>query len=188
MATKRLLGLLALVVVGVGVLSACGASASTELSRKATSETCNKDRSGGGCDRSPIGESPDLIFSADGRNAYLLLSVLPEAPERSGIWIYDRDPTTGSLVQKPGTAGCISEGRVSGCRPERALRDGVNGITVSSDGRNLYAATPQGVAVFERDQSNGTLSSKAGAEGCLTSIRKLIPTCAPARGLPGAGR
>jgi len=75
---------------------------------------------------------------------------------------------------------------VKGCQSGEAFQDGVASITISPDGRNLYAATYAGVAVFDRDPESGALSQKPGAEGCISSTPKLTPTCAAARGLPGA--
>jgi 6-phosphogluconolactonase (cycloisomerase 2 family) len=63
---------------------------------------------------------------------------------------------------------------------------GVDSVTVSPDGRNVYAAsgTGQSVAVFARNQATGALRQLAGAAGCVAHTTK--DGCARVRGLYAA--
>src|SRR4029077_17459391 len=85
-------------------------------------------------------ENSELTISPDGKNGYLLIPFFDANLERAEVQIYDRNPATGSLVQKQGKAGCIAEGRRKGCAQGRGLRSG-DGIAISPDGRNVYAST-----------------------------------------------
>jgi DNA-binding beta-propeller fold protein YncE len=195
MVAKRLSGLVALTLALAGIGHSSTASAFTIPARTSTSVSCITDREGRGCGTDPIVDGSAFAFSPDGKNAYYVWPELPDPrhPELSmnkgGIWIYDRDPASGSLTQKPGRAGCTTEGRVKGCERGRALLYAFS-IEVSPDGRNVYTASDEGsVAIFDRDPHSGGLSQKTGVggvEGCITSNRKRYPTCAPGRGLESA--
>jgi DNA-binding beta-propeller fold protein YncE len=83
-----------------------------------------------------------------------------------GVAIFDRDPTTGALTQKSGTAGCVSETGTGG-----ACQDGVEvgggGVAVSPDGTSVYVAG-SGLAIFDRDPRTGALTQKPGTAGCVS--------------------
>jgi hypothetical protein len=91
----------------------------------------------------------------------------------------------GSLAQKPGAAGCVSETTAAGCAFGKALH-GTRSVTVSPDGATLYVAVPgsAAVAVFDRGTS-GVLTQKAGSAGCI-SDNETGGACTPGRGLSGA--
>jgi DNA-binding beta-propeller fold protein YncE len=84
------------------------------------------------------------------------------------ISIFDRDPQTGLLTQKAGSAGCINDSGANGCASGRAL-NGAYAIRVNPDGRTLYvtAQNDNGVAVFHIN-ADGTLTQLAGTAGCVT--------------------
>jgi DNA-binding beta-propeller fold protein YncE len=96
---------------------------------------------------------------------------------------------TGTLIQKPGAAGCVAES-FRPCAPGRAL-GGVNSIVISPDGRNAYAASQAtyAVVVFDR-AADGTLTQKGGTAGCIAAPDAgfgLPPgSCATGTGLRGA--
>ena len=74
----------------------------------------------------------------------------------------------GTLTQKPGTAGCISETGTGGaCADGRALAQ-AHSVTVSPDGASVYvtASLSDAVAVFDR-AADGTLTQKPGVAGCI---------------------
>ncbi len=103
-----------------------------------------------------------LDVSPDGRNVYSASwSTLD-----SGIAVLDRDPATGALTQAaaPSIDGCVANGDPR-CRLGVAV-DQVRDVVVSSDGRNVYAATVEGVAVFDR-AAGGDLTQKPLPDGCL---------------------
>lgn len=187
MVAKSVLGIVGLAGMVWGVGQVSGSSGATEhsslLSKKSGVE-CVKDRGGHLC-RPGVGvENSELAISPDGKNGYLIIPFFDAEGERAALWVYDRNPATGSLVQKQGTAGCIARGREKGCARGRALHTGFE-IAISPDGRNVYATTAVGVAIFNRDPSTGNLTQPAGANGCITSYRKENPTCAPGRTLAG---
>ena len=68
--------------------------------------------------------------------------------------VFDRDPYTGELTQKPGAAGCIHDGTHATCALGAALQGPV-ALAVSPDGRSIYVASvlSDAVTVFARDLS-----------------------------------
>ena len=81
--------------------------------------------------------------------------------------MFDR-AADGTLTQKPGTAGCISDTGAGPCVDGTAL-DGASSVTVSPDGRSVYVASQIGsaVAVFDR-AADGTLTQKPGTAACIS--------------------
>jgi 6-phosphogluconolactonase (cycloisomerase 2 family) len=79
-------------------------------------------------------------------------------------------PSTGALIQLPGTAACTSlTGSGGSCVVGRAL-DEPRGIAVSGDSKSVYVASTSsdGVAAFARDAKTGVLTQLAGTAGCVT--------------------
>ena len=92
--------------------------------------------------------------------------------------------STGGLTQKKGTFGCLVWLRAVGCSFGRALR-APEGLAVSPDGANVYAAAfaNSAIAVLDRGNKSGAVNQKPGAAGCL-ALRS-VPGCTPARALRG---
>jgi hypothetical protein len=180
---KWLSGILVLAgtVWGIGQAPDTSAAPHSSIALGKAGVPCIEDRFGHSCGGALSVENDEFVISPDGLSAYRAIPYFG-ANERSVFWIYDRDPATGSLVQKQGTAGCISDGRRKGCVRGRALSFGYN-IVVSPDGRNVYASTQNSIAIFDRDPSTGDLTQPAGASGCITSNQKENPSCALGRGL-----
>jgi DNA-binding beta-propeller fold protein YncE len=132
-----------------------------------------------------LGTAYDLAVSPDGKNVYVA------AVGGSAIGIYDRS-RTGALTQKPGTAGCVAWRDVEGCAVGRALV-AVEAVVISPDGTSVYGISPEGgasgnpgaVAVFNRSTTNGGLTQKSGAQGCVSQFPG-SSGCMPGRGLVGA--
>lgn len=82
-----------------------------------------------------------VAVSRDGNRVYVA------ARDSDAIAVFANDRKTGSLSQLPMQAGCISDDGSEGlCSDGRALRD-PRSVTVSRDGRHLYAATQGSAAV-----------------------------------------
>ncbi len=134
-----------------------------ELAQKLGTAGCiSETGSGGACaDGTALEEIFSLVVSPDGRNVYAA------AGNSEAVVVFDRDPA-GALTQKAGTAGCVSDDGSGGlCVDGRALAS-PQSVTVSPDGRNVYAGSigSASVAVFDRNPSTGALTQKAGTAGC----------------------
>ena len=125
-----------------------------------------------------------LAISPDGKSAYLVANSDPEGIESDALDVFDRDPATGALTQKPGAEGCLAASGRDGC-----ARDGMvfraREAVVSPDGRNVYLATNRGVVAYVRDQATGALTLLGGPGGCLSRENVKAP-CTIGVGLAGA--
>ena len=102
----------------------------------------------------------DVALSPDGKSAYV-----PSA-FRSAVAVFDR-AADGTLTQKRGEAGCISDTGGGRCGDGTTL-DGAQAVTVSPDGKSAYVASANGgVTMFDRGP-NGRLTQKPGAAGCIS--------------------
>ncbi|MGB0121410.1 MAG: beta-propeller fold lactonase family protein [Solirubrobacterales bacterium] len=142
------------------------------LTQKGGTDACiSEDGSGGDCaDGVALNSAVSVTVSPDGKNAYVASST------NGGIAIFDRDSNSGSLTQKAGTAGCVSQTGGAGdpivpgvCADGTSIHQSV-GVTVSPDGKNIYVASSgsDAVAIFDRDSNNGSLTQKAGTDGCIS--------------------
>jgi DNA-binding beta-propeller fold protein YncE len=88
----------------------------------------------------------------------------------------------GQLTQLSGTSACVVNLLAVGCSLGRTLSD-PEGLAVSPDGANVYAAAFQSNAldVFNRNSSSGAVIQKPRAPGCL--IGAATPTCIRGRAL-----
>ncbi len=112
-------------------------------------------------------EATGVAVSPDGKNVYVA-SYFSDA-----LAIFDRDPQTGALTQKPGAGGCIAEAGMHGCTPGGPLK-GAESVLVSPDGKDVYvtAAEASGIAIFDRDAATGSLTQKPGTAGCIAFQQK----------------
>jgi DNA-binding beta-propeller fold protein YncE len=122
------------------------------------------------------GGGSQVVVSPDGRNVYLAA--------RYGIAAFARDRRTGALTQLPGSSACIAEAPQTGCAPGRALNS-IEGLVVSADGANVYAAAyvSRAVAVLRRTTS-GALQQPADSSACIN--RDASNGCAGARAIGAA--
>jgi DNA-binding beta-propeller fold protein YncE len=117
------------------------------------------------------------VVSPDGKHVY----VEAEDRYRGGVAIFDR-AAGGTITQKPGRAGCVSESLRRMCRHASGLRS-ARDLVVSPDGRNVYVAAASGaIAIFDRDRMSGNLTQKRGRAGCVSRPAK-AGACARGRGL-----
>ena len=116
------------------------------LAQLAGTEGCVQFLLAGGCSLGHGLDAPEAVaVSPDGASVYV------GAFGSSAVDTFDRDPDYGGLMQKSKRAGCIAARPSRLCRRGRGLRR-VGGLTVSPDGRNVYAAGfgSDSVAVFRR--------------------------------------
>jgi DNA-binding beta-propeller fold protein YncE len=125
-----------------------------------------------------------LVMSPDARFVYVA--------SFGGISVYRR-LASGGLEQLAGPAGCLLAAPGPGlCSPRPKGVGGTYGLTMSPDGRNVYAlvqgsvrAQPYGdlLLAFARDPRTGALSSLGGVSGCLSGTAR--PDCRLVLGLTG---
>jgi DNA-binding beta-propeller fold protein YncE len=123
-----------------------------------------------------------VAVSPDGRSVYAV------AGGSDALVAFDRDPSTGELTQKAGTAACTSEDGTLG-----ACADGVamllpGGVAVSPDGTNVYVASSgesDAVAVFRRSLLDGEVEQAPGLAACV-SDSGTMGSCTDGVGLLGA--
>ena len=153
--------------------SSTGALTPLSGAGKCVSET----GSSGACvDGSALARAKATIISGDG--AYLYVA----SYSSNSIAVFQRNTSTGVLTQLAGADGCISS-TYAGCTVGRTMA-GIDGLNISPDGKNIYAAAnPDGaIDVFSRDTSTGVLTQLAGTAGCV-STTGTGGTCAQAAGL-----
>jgi DNA-binding beta-propeller fold protein YncE len=124
-----------------------------------------------GCASADLDGVTMVAVSPDGKNVYA-------STEAKVLLTFDLDPASGALTQKPGEAGCASQGGLSGCAPARALGSPLD-LLVSADGKNVYATGLElgpklgesmgVVSIFTRDQATGAVKQLEGAAGCFAS-------------------
>jgi DNA-binding beta-propeller fold protein YncE len=109
-----------------------------------------------------------ITVSPDGTSAYVA------STSDDAVAVFDR-AGDGTLTQKPGPAGCISDSGAGRCRDGTAL-DSSHSVAVSPDGQSVYvaSASSDAVAVFDRapngqagrDESRAVRGCReAGGEG-----------------------
>jgi DNA-binding beta-propeller fold protein YncE len=119
--------------------------------------------------------APDSVtVSPDGKNVYVTDTAI------SGTAVFARDRKTGALTQLDGEDGCVNSDGAEGCAVGRG---GGNDITVSPDGKSVYFASGDAVAVFARDRRTGALTKLDGEDGCVNSDGR--DGCAVGRAVEG---
>ena len=132
------------------------------LTQKPGTAGCISDSDGDCADGTALAGAVSVAVSPDGGSVYA------GSVNSDALAVFDR-ARDGTLTQKPGTAGCISETRSrSECVDGTAL-DGVRSVAVSPDGGSVYAAAVNSgaVVVFDR-AADGTLTQKPGSAGCIS--------------------
>lgn len=134
----------------------------------------------------------EVAVSPDGRSAYAIAhrGTAASGSDTNALTVFDRNPSTGALTQKPGAAGCLTEAATTGCTDATGL-DTVRDVTVSPDGKSVYTVASGvdfsggygAIAVFDRGTS-GALTQKATTAGCIRETA--TPGCATASPLNGA--
>ncbi|HEU5265024.1 MAG TPA: beta-propeller fold lactonase family protein [Gaiellaceae bacterium] len=115
------------------------------------SETGN----GGSClDGTALDRARSLSLSPDGSSLY----VAAEASD--AIAVLSRDGPTGTLRQLAGAAGCVSETGTGGACSDGVALDAARSVSVSADGKSVYAASfgSSAVSILARDPTTGALT------------------------------
>lgn len=117
---------------------------------------------------SGLGGADTIAVSPDGGSVYV------GAFTGNAVAVFSRDAASGAITP----TGCLAAGGVEGCTPVAGLA-GVEGVTVSPDGANVYAAgaLSNTLVTFTRD-ATGALT----ATGCFGSS---VPGCAAGLALEG---
>jgi DNA-binding beta-propeller fold protein YncE len=102
----------------------------------------------------------------------------------NSVTAFSRSRSTGGLVQKQGTAGCLIWLRAAGCSFGRAMRS-PEGLAISPDGANVYVAAfaNSAIDVLARGKKVGKVKQVPGRGGCLAPHS--VSGCTPARALRG---
>jgi DNA-binding beta-propeller fold protein YncE len=129
------------------------------LKRKEGAAGCiSRDGSSGACGKSSTFSGLSAVaVSPDGSSVYVasrgsIVIGNKQAPRNTAsLIVFDRDPTTGALRQKPGARGCIAASPAKTCGTSKGL--GIPGdLVATSDGKNLYVVGhhPGTVSTFDR--------------------------------------
>jgi DNA-binding beta-propeller fold protein YncE len=86
-----------------------------------------------------------VAISPDGANLYVT------AYTSGALDVFNRNASSGAVLQKSRPPGCVLKGAVPGCTPGRALLE-ASSVAVSPDGRNVYTAAfkSNAVGIFKR--------------------------------------
>lgn len=156
--------------------------ATGSLREKAGKAGCASASGASGCQPArALGSAPfNVLVSPDGKNVYVTsfepkgyatgASIESKAEEKGEVAIFARDQGSGALAQLPGASGCVISKPSAGACGEDAAAGHPFGAALSPDGRNLYLASmlPGALSILDRDPATGSLSQKAGAEGCIS--------------------
>ncbi len=178
-ASTRPLRIVAFAVIAFALTTATALAVPGFLTQKAGTAGCvSEDGTSGECqDGRAIDEPVAMAASPDGKNVYVA------AEDSEAIAIFDRGGD-GTLTQKAGTAGCISDDGSSGACQDGYGLEGVNAVVVSPDGENVYAGgyTQDVILTFNRDTATGELTQA----GCIADELGDLGFCTQSdRGLRG---
>jgi len=150
------------------------------LTQLAGADGCISDVAQEGCARArALGGAFSVAVSPDARHVYVA------ALHSNAVAVLERDRDSGALGQLPADDGCVSQGGSGGCSSGFGL-SGPNGVSVSPDGRNVYAASSGSGAIvaLARDPGLGTVQQLPGGSGCTSQGG--TEGCAAGRALGGA--
>ena len=120
--------------LGSGAVVAFDRAGDGTLIQKKGPAACLSDTGAGRCrDGTALSGASSVAVSPDGKSAYVASQF------SHAVAVFDRR-RNGKLVQKPGTAGCISDTGAGPCVDGTAL-DQADSVTVSPDGQNVYVTS-----------------------------------------------
>jgi DNA-binding beta-propeller fold protein YncE len=174
--------LIGLALTAAGLLPQAAAAADGSLTRLGGRAGCLSvagERGMPGCTRvHGLGEPRGVAVSPGGRSVYVT------SVRANSVAAFRRNRSTGALRQLRGRSGCVRGGGGLGCSRARGLR-GARDIVVTGDGRNVYVAGTDAVAVFRRDLRTGRLRQLRGRAGCVSDrpVQSPDPGCRRGRAL-----
>src|SRR6266511_4998235 len=136
-------GLIAIIAFASLLATSVAYAGTSDLTQKPSPAGCISEDGTGGVFGAPgaCQDGTALVYptgvavSPDGVSAYV-------ASGGSGaVAIFDRNPTSGALTQKAGTAGCISDDGTGGSCQDGVALTGAADVTVSPDGTSVYVAS-----------------------------------------------
>ncbi len=166
-------------VTTLGTLVQLPGAAGCLVDRSAARAGCRSVRALRGA--APFLGSEAIAISPDGRNVYVASS------NSNAIAVFRRNARSGELTQPAGAAGCISALGAGGCATGVGL-EGPNSVTVSPDGRNVYATSlgSDAIDIFALNPATGALTQGAGGAGGAGCIANVATTgCTTGRALDG---
>jgi DNA-binding beta-propeller fold protein YncE len=135
------------------------------LSQAGDGSGCIANAATTGCTTGRALDGPDVVVvSPDGNNVYV------GAFFGNAVAVFARDPATGALTQPADATGCIVDSPTDGCTTGIAL-GAPEGLAISGDGNNVYAATAvsNALVVLTRDPSTGALTQATDGTGCIVN-------------------
>ncbi len=134
------------------------------ISQPAGAAGCVSDEGAGPCANGHGLEQPSSVaVSPDGKTVYAAALV------NDAVVRFQRNTTTGAIVQPGDLPGCVSESGAGNCFNGHGL-DGASSVAVSPDGKSVYVASrdSDAVARLNRSTTTGAISQPAGAAGCVS--------------------
>ncbi|HEY5288316.1 MAG TPA: hypothetical protein VIJ50_14565 [Solirubrobacteraceae bacterium] len=106
-----------------------------------------------------------MAISPDGDNVYVAAAL------SSALDVFTRNPSTGTLTQASGSAGCIVETPLAGCSTGTQL-GGADAVAVSPEGSDVYVTSvlSNSVTSFTRTPTTGQLIQKTGTSACVIYV------------------
>jgi hypothetical protein len=118
-----------------------------------------------------------LAESPDGKQIYAVVWS-QAAGGFYGLQIYDRNPTTGAVTQRAGTAGCVAQtGSGAACTLIAPSLTNAYTISISPDGKSVYLPVAGALLTFSRDLATGSLTYLGciGGVGCTALVGNPAP-------------
>lgn len=122
-----------------------------------------------------------VAVSPDGKHVYVA------ALNNAAIAAFSRNPLTGAVRQLAGSGACVQE-HLEGdldCPVQVKGIHGIRWLTVSLDGKHVYAASSasDAIAAFARNPTTGVLTQLAGAGACIEDRKARPRTNCPSTGI-----
>jgi DNA-binding beta-propeller fold protein YncE len=154
-------------------------SATGSLSQASDGSGCIVDSPLAGCATGVQLSGANAVAAGPGGDVYVT-SLFSDS-----VTPFSQSKTSSGLAQLPGTFACLVYLRSVGCSFGRAL-GAPEGIAVSPDGRNVYAAAfaSGAIDVLDRNGESGAIVQRPGRAGCIAP--RSLAGCSPGRALRGA--